>query len=135
MGNKKKTSRVSGRDKALLIARTALQKKPLDPVLLQVEGLCSFTDFFLVLSGTSTRQTQALAEHLRTALAKEGLRPLGMEGEETGQWILMDYDEVVVHIFLESVRGFYDLEGLWLEAERLPLPEEKIRQDEQPEEA
>jgi ribosome-associated protein len=129
MENKKKTSRVSGRDKALLIARTALQKKPLDPVLLQVEGLCSFTDFFLVLSGTSTRQTQALAEHLRTTLAKEGLRPLGMEGEETGQWILMDYDEVVVQIFLESVRGFYDLEGLWLEAERLPLPEEMIRQD------
>jgi ribosome-associated protein len=123
MENKKKTPRISGRDKALLIAKTALQKKPLAPALLQVEGLCSFTDYFLVLSGTSTRQTQALAEHLRTTLAKEGIRPLGMEGEETGQWILLDYDEVVVHIFLESVRGFYDLESLWLEAARLPLPE------------
>jgi len=126
MENKKKTPRISGRDKALLIAGTALQKKPLDPVLLQVEGLCSFADFFLVLSGTSTRQTQALAEHIRTSLAKGGIRPLGLEGEEAGQWILIDYDEVVVHIFLESVRGFYDIEGLWLEAERIPLEGDKI---------
>jgi ribosome-associated protein len=126
MENKKRSPRVSGREKALLIARTALQKKPLDPVLLQVEGLCSFADFFLVLSGTSTRQTQALAEHMRTSLAQGGIRPLGLEGEEAGQWILIDYDEVVVHIFLESVRGFYDIEGLWLEAERVPLEGEKI---------
>jgi ribosome-associated protein len=125
MENKKKSPRISGRDKALLIAQTALQKKPLAPVLLQVEGLCSFTDYFLILSGTSTRQTQALAEHIRTSLAKQGIRPLGMEGEETGQWILIDYDEVVVHIFLEAVRGFYDIEGLWLEAVPVPLAEEK----------
>jgi ribosome-associated protein len=126
MENKKNTPRISDRDKALLIARTALQKKPQDPVLLQVEGLCSFTDYFLILSGTSTRQVQALAEHIRTTLAKQKIRPLGMEGEETGQWILIDYDEVVIHIFLESIRGFYDIEGLWLEAARIPLEEEKI---------
>jgi ribosome-associated protein len=123
MEHKDKHLRISGQDKALLIARTALQKKPLDPALLQVEGLCSFTDFFLILSGTSTRQTQALAEHIRTGLAQQGIRPLGLEGEETGQWILIDYGEVVVHVFLDSIRGFYDVEGLWLEAPRLPLPE------------
>ena len=121
MENKKSRPKLPSREKALLIAETVLQKKPLNPVLLQVEGFCSFADYFLVLSGNSTRQTQALAEHLRTGLARQGIRPLGMEGEEAGQWILIDYDDVVVHIFLESVRAFYDLEGLWLDAVQIPL--------------
>ena len=87
-----------------------------------MEGLCSFADYFLILSGNSTRQTQALAGHLRMALGKKGIRPLGVEGEEPGQWILMDYDEVIVHIFLDTVRDFYDVEGLWIDAPRLDLP-------------
>jgi len=87
-----------------------------------VEGLCSFAEYFLILSGNSTRQTQALAGHLRKALGKKGIRPLGVEGEEPGQWILMDYDEVIVHIFLDTVREFYDVEGLWIDAPRVELP-------------
>jgi ribosome-associated protein len=106
----------------LLIARVALQKKPRDPLLLEVKESCSFADFFLILSGTSTRQTQALSGHLEETLRKQGIRLRGIEGVETGQWILMDYDEVIVHIFFESIRGFYDLEGLWLESPRLPIP-------------
>jgi ribosome-associated protein len=122
---KKRRSVLSAQDKAQLIIQTALQKKPMNPIGLQVEGICSFTEYFLILSGNSTRQTQALADHLRTALGKKGLRPLGVEGEEAGQWILMDYDEVVVHIFLDSIREFYDVEGLWIDAPRVDLPVEQ----------
>jgi ribosome-associated protein len=120
----KKGQRFPGQEKALLISRIALQKKPQNPVLLDVEASSSFTHYFLILSGTSTRQTQALASHLRETLGKMGIRPRGVEGQESGQWILMDYDEVIVHIFYESIREFYDLEGLWLEAPRIPLPVE-----------
>ena len=124
MLSKKVQKSYSDREKALLISRVALQKKPQKPVLLDVEASSSFTHYFLILSGTSTRQTQALAGHLRETLGKMGIRPRGIEGQEAGQWILMDYDEVIVHIFYESVREFYDLEGLWLEAPRIPLPGE-----------
>ena len=117
----KRQSKLSPREKALLVARVALQKKPKDPLLLDVSHSCSFADFFLILSGTSTRQTQALSDHLEETLRKKGIRLRGIEGVETGQWILMDYDEVIVHIFFESVRGFYDLEGLWMDSPRLPI--------------
>ena len=124
MPTKKRPSKLSDPEKALLIARVALQKKPLEPLLLDVGESCSFADFFLILSGSSTRQTQALAGHLKETLSKLGIRPRGMEGVEAGQWILMDYGEIIVHIFYEPVRGFYDLEGLWIEAPRLPIPSE-----------
>jgi ribosome-associated protein len=118
----KRQPKLSPQEKALLLARVALQKKPRDPLLLDISNSCSFADFFLILSGTSTRQTQALSGHLEETLRKQGIRLRGIEGVETGQWILMDYDEVIVHIFFESVRGFYDLEGLWMESRRLPIP-------------
>ena len=118
----KRPKKISAREMALLVTRTALQRKPRNPVLLDVRKSCSFADFFLILSGSSTRQTQALAGHLEEILGKQGIRLRGKEGMETGQWILMDYDEVIVHIFFESAREFYDLEGLWLEAPRLPIP-------------
>ena len=118
----KRHPKISAREKALLLSRVALQKKPRDPLLLDVSKSCSFADFFLILSGTSTRQTQALSSHLEETLRKEGIRLRGIEGVETGQWILMDYDEVIIHIFFESIRGFYDLEGLWMEAPRLSIP-------------
>ena len=121
MPPKKNPQTISSREKALLIARVALQKKPLAPVLLDVRETCSFADYFLILSGTSTRQTQALAAHLDETLGKSGIQPRGIEGMDPGQWILMDYNEVIVHIFYESAREFYDLEGLWIEAPRLPL--------------
>jgi ribosome-associated protein len=120
----KGSANTSSRQKALLIAKVALQKKPLDPLLLDIGRSCSFADFFLILSGSSTRQTQALASHLEETLSKLGIRPHGMEGLEAGHWILMDYGEIIVHIFYEPVREFYDLEGLWIEAPRLPIPSE-----------
>jgi ribosome-associated protein len=107
--------------KSLLCLRAALDKKAQDPVLLEMKGIASFTDYFLLCSGRSDRQVQAIAEGIEEALKKKGIRPLGQEGKSEGRWILMDYEDVVVHIFLEPVRDFYDLEGLWIDAPRVDL--------------
>ena len=110
---------MSTRDKALLCAREASQYKALDLVLLDVTGLTSFTDFFLICSGKSSRQVQGLADNLEASLADLGIKPLGIEGRNEGHWVLMDYADVVIHIFYEPVRYFYDLESLWSDATRV----------------
>ncbi|MGZ3494153.1 MAG: ribosome silencing factor [Thermodesulfobacteriota bacterium] len=107
--------------KSLLCLNAALEKKALDPVLLELKGTTSFTDYFLLCSGKSDRQVQAIAQGIEEALKKKGIRPLGEEGMTEGRWILIDYADVVIHIFLEPVRKFYDLEGLWIDARRIDL--------------
>jgi ribosome-associated protein len=109
------------RTKSLLCLKTAIEKKALNPVLLELKEITSFTDYFLLLSGKSDRQVQAIAQAIEEALKKKGVRPLGQEGTLGGKWVLMDYEDVVVHIFLEPVRKFYDLEGLWVDAPRIDL--------------
>lgn len=107
------------KEKSLLCLKAALKKKALDPVLLELKGMTSFTDYFLLCSGKSDRQVQAIAQAIEEALKKDGIRPLGQEGMTGGRWVLMDYEDVVVHIFLEPIRKFYDLEGLWFDAPRI----------------
>jgi len=109
--------------KSLLCLEAAIEKKAQDPVLLELKGIASFTDFFLLCSGKSDRQVQAIAQAIEEALKKKGNRPLGIEGVEEGKWALLDYGDVVVHIFLEPVRKFYDLEGLWIDAPRIEIEE------------
>ncbi len=111
--------------KSLLCLNAAIEKKALDPVLLELKGTgtTSFTDYFLLCSGKSDRQVQAIAKGIEEALKKKGIRPLGEEGTTEGRWILIDYEDVVIHIFLEPVRKFYDLEGLWIDAPRIDLQE------------
>ena len=109
------------RTKFLLCVKTAIEKKAFDLVLLEMKKITSFTDYFLLCSGKSDRQVQAIAQAIEEELEKEGIRPLGQEGKNEGRWILMDYGDVVVHIFLEPVRAFYDLEGLWIDAPRIEL--------------
>jgi ribosome-associated protein len=110
--------------KSLLILEAALNKKAFNLTLLEMKESTSFTDYFFICSGNSDRQVQAIAEGIQEALKGEGLRPLGLEGTLEGKWILMDYEDVVVHIFLEPVRQFYDLEGLWVDAPRINLQKE-----------
>jgi len=109
--------------KSLLCLSAAIEKKAHDPVLLELKGITSFTDYFLLCSGKSDRQVQAIAQAIEETLKKEGIRPLGQEGMREGKWVLIDYADVVVHIFLDPVRRFYDLEGLWIDAPRIDLPE------------
>jgi ribosome-associated protein len=108
-------------DKALLCLRLINERKAIDPVLLEVGRLTSITDYFLVTSGNSSRQVQAISQHVSRRMKEEGFRPFGVEGEEEGHWVLMDYGEVVIHIFYDPLREFYDLEGLWIEAPRVGL--------------
>jgi ribosome-associated protein len=110
-----------GLDGAMRALGLALDKKAMEPVLLDVRELCSFCNYQLVVSGRSDRQVDAIAEGIVTGLKQEGLRPLGSEGARTGQWALLDYGDFVVHVFLHSAREHYDLEGLWSDAPRVPL--------------
>ena len=110
-----------GLDGAMRALALALDKKALEPVLLDVRDLCSFCNYQLVVSGRSDRQVDAIADGITVGLKGEGLRPLGAEGARTGQWSLLDYGDFVVHVFLHSAREHYDLEGLWSDAPRVPI--------------
>ncbi len=112
----------SSKEKAFLCARALLDRKAIDLVILEVKDLSSFTDYFLICSGNSDRQVQAIAFHIEEKLGKQGIHPLGVEGKREGRWILLDYGEVIIHVFYQPVREFYDLERLWSEAPRVELP-------------
>ncbi len=106
-------------DKALLCLNIILERKAVDPVLFEVGSLTSIADYFLVASGNSNRQVQAISQHVLRRMREEGFRPYGVEGEQEGHWVLMDYGDIVIHIFYHPVRELYDLEGLWIEAPRV----------------
>ena len=108
-------------DKAKLCLKIIRERKAIDPVLFEVGKLVSITDYFLIASGNSSRQVQAIARHLQKRMREQGFRPDGIEGEQEGHWMLMDYGDVVIHLFYQPIREFYDLEGLWIEAPRVKL--------------
>lgn len=99
-------------------------RKALELKVLDVGGNCSFADFFLICSATSSRHAQAISDAIAQELAKgSGIRPSHLEGYSQGEWILMDYFNFVVHIFSERAREYYDLERLWKTSRRIPIPE------------
>jgi len=100
------------------VARLCLDKKALDVSILDVRGMTSYADYLVLASGESDRQVTAIADHIDEKLKAQGVRPLGSEGRETGTWVLLDYGEVVVHLFFTEVRASYDLDGLWADAPR-----------------
>ena len=97
----------------LLGINAILQKKAKDIIVLNIKENSSFADYMIICSGATERQNQALCGAIQQYLKKEGILPLGVEGEAYGQWILLDYDDVIISIFLESIRAFYDIENLW----------------------
>jgi ribosome-associated protein len=103
--------------------RAAQGRKALDVAVLNLKGICSFTDFFLICTGTSTRHTQAICDAVCEQLKKSGISPAHREGYSRAEWILLDYLDFVVHIFVGQARHFYDLERLWKTAKRVPVPE------------
>ncbi|HUJ62612.1 MAG TPA: ribosome silencing factor [Kofleriaceae bacterium] len=114
-------STTEGLDGAMRALALALDKKALEPVLLDVRQLCSFTNYQLLLSGRSDRQVDAIADAIELGLKAEGLRALSAEGARSGQWALLDYGDFVVHVFLHAAREHYDLEGLWNDASHVPI--------------
>lgn len=105
---------------------TALQaasdKKALDMVVLDLREVASFTDYFIITSGTNTRQVQAISDEVVEQLKKQGTRALRVEGYNTAEWVLVDYGDFIVHVFEDKARRFYDLERLWRDARRVPIP-------------
>lgn len=91
---------------------------------MKVKELASFTDYFIICSGNSDRQVQAITASIEEEMKKSGVFPIGIEGERAGRWVLMDYGDVIVHIFHEPVREFYDIERLWADAPRMILHDE-----------
>lgn len=100
------------------IARAVVDTKGTDVLVLDVRGKASYADYIVVASGDTERMVSALGEAVEDKLRPEGKKPIGREGEQTGNWVLLDYGEVVAHLFLSDARGFYDLEGLWADAPR-----------------
>jgi ribosome-associated protein len=109
---------------ALAAAAAAAGRKAEDVVMLSLEGVASYCDAFVVCSGSNRRQVRAIAEGVLDDLRKRGVRPIGVEGMETSRWVLIDFGDVIVHVFDGPMRGFYDLEGLWAEAPRVAVPSE-----------
>lgn len=109
---------------ARLAAMAALEKKAEDLVVLDVQGLSSFTDFFVIMSGRSTRHVQGLAQAVDAALRHKKVKDGNTEGLNEGHWVLLDYNDVVVHIFYNEDRNFYDIEGLWHDAPRVEIDPE-----------
>lgn len=102
-------------------AELAMARKAADLVVLDLRGISSATDFFLIASGSSDTQVRSIAEHIMEELRKEGVRPGHVEGLEGGHWVLIDYIDFVVHVFHPQARSFYQLEGLWGDAPRRDL--------------
>ena len=105
-----------------LYIKAALGKKAMNLVALDVHDLTSFADIFIICSGRSNRQVNAIAEHIQIELKKHKIKPLSVEGVGDGHWVLLDYGHVIIHVFYEPIREFYDLEGLWLDAKRIETP-------------
>ena len=112
------------RDKALECARAAIDKKAENLKILELTQLSGFTDYFVICSGMSDRQVQAIADSVESAMVTQDHEALSIEGYGDGRWVLMDFGDVVVHIFLDALREYYDLENLWADAPRVKVPSE-----------
>lgn len=102
----------------------ASEKKALEPVVLDLREIASFTDYFIITSGTNARQVQAIADAVVEQLKKQGTRAARMEGYNAGEWVLVDYGDFIVHVFDSKSRQFYDLERLWRDALRVQIPQD-----------
>ena len=105
-----------------LAVQAALERKAIDTTVLDMGKVTTFTEQFVICHGTNSRQVQAIAESVRSELKSEGRRPLNMEGFRNAEWVLLDYGDFVVHVFSKDKRYYYDLERLWRNAPRLPIP-------------
>ena len=112
---------IAAHERALAIARAADARKAEDIVLLDLTGKVSYCDSFLLCSASNRRQVRAIAEGIVRDMREAGVRVVGVEGLEASRWVLIDFGDVIVHVFEAPLRDFYDLEGLWSDAPRVPL--------------
>ena len=115
------------KEQAMLTGRLADEKKALDVAVIELKGLTDIADYFVLASGTSDRHVRTIAEHVEKSMKEAGVRPYSTEGYQQGRWIIIDYRNVIVHIFLEQLRELYDLESLWIEAKRYRIERENTQ--------
>ena len=106
-----------------MLAKVALDKKARDVLILDLKGLTIIADYFIICSGESTKHVRAIAETIEEKSQKAGIKPIGIEGLPQSRWVLIDYGDVMVHIFEAGTRSYYELEKLWMDAQRIPLSE------------
>lgn len=111
-------------DKVKVAVAAAEDKKALDLVVLNLTEITAFADYFVICHGTSSRQVQAIADEIQDRLKQQKVRPLNIEGYNNAEWVLMDYGSMIVHVFSETSRRFYDLERLWRDAEKMDLSQQ-----------
>ena len=104
----------------------AAEKKAIEPTVLDLRGIASFTDFFVICTGANRRQVQAIADEVVEQLKRHGNPAARVEGYQNAEWVLVDYGDLVVHVFDDKARRFYDLERLWREARRLDVASEDL---------
>jgi ribosome-associated protein len=114
-----------GRDLALKAAKAALQKKAQGLVILELIGITVIADYFVICSGESTTQVKAIADFIEHELLLQGSRPIGKEGLNYGHWALLDYGDVVIHVFEQETREYYSLEKLWMDAKTIEFHEDQ----------
>lgn len=112
---------INGKERLLVCINASLKRKAKNLTILNLKELSSFADYFIILSGTSDRQVQSIAASIREDLKGCGIIPLGIEGESLGKWVLMDYEDVIIHVFYEPIREFYDIERLWPDVPRMEV--------------
>jgi len=117
--------RLETEDAVTIAADAAGEKKATDLVVLDLRKAASFTEYFLICTGASTRQVQAISNAVEETLLKNGKRPLHIEGYSSAEWILLDYGDFIVHVFGSASRRFYDLERLWRDAPRVEVSRDK----------
>ncbi|MGB6068767.1 MAG: ribosome silencing factor [Desulfomonilaceae bacterium] len=115
---------LSSKEKAETLLRAAMSKKAADPVIIRLDQLTVLTDYFLIVSARSEKQVTAVAEAVMEEARKRKIVRYSAEGVHQGHWALLDYGDVIVHVFHQPVREFYDLEGLWVEAPRERIPDD-----------
>ena len=113
---------MTSKEKLLAITQAAMDKNGADLQILDLRSIQGFTDFFVIVTGTSDRHVRTLADSISEAAREFGERPLGVEGEQLARWVLIDLGDVVVHVFQDEARHYYNLERLWGEAEAVDLP-------------
>jgi ribosome-associated protein len=116
---------LESRELAVKAAVAALNKKGIDVIVLDLSGLTVIADYFVICSGESTTQVRAIAESVEEELAKNRVKPLGVEGAAYSHWILLDYGDVIVHVFEKDTRVYYNLEKLWMDAKTVEIDEDK----------
>jgi ribosome-associated protein len=107
------------KDELKIALKAVDSKKASDVTILDISEIASFADYFLICTGDSSRQIQAIADEVEAKLKENGYRPNHIEGYRNAEWVLLDYIDLVVHIFSKSARAFYDLERLWRDAKKL----------------